>query len=115
MAMVKKARKQAAAKVAKRSTKKKSAKKKSAKKKSAGRKAAVAKKRRKVAAKVSAPKKFQPISEAKPAAKAAVPPPRKTIVERLEGAVGAVADIFTDAEQLHHRLDPDPSRDPDPE
>jgi hypothetical protein len=110
MAMVKKARKQAAAKVAKRSTKKKSA-----KKKSAGRKAAVAKKRRKVAAKVSAPKKFQPISEAKPAAKAAVPPPRKTIVERLEGAVGAVADIFTDAEQLHHRLDPDPSRDPDPE
>ena len=98
-------------------------------KKGAARKAAAAKKPRKTAAKrvakaaapkavapkAVAPKKPAPITTAKPAAKKAPPPPRKSIVQRIEGAVTAAVDILTDAEQLHHRLDPDPARDVDPE
>ena len=127
--MAKKTRKKPAAKAAKKS--KALTKRKSAKKKVAARKTAVAKKRRKSVAKPAAPKtaapktaapkaaapvKPAPIVLAKPAPKQSVPPPRrKSIVQRIEGAVTAAVDILTDAEQLHHRLDPDPSRDRDPE
>ena len=132
-AMAKKTRKKPAAKAAKKSMA--LTKGKSAKKKVAARKTALVKKRRKsvaknapktaapktaapkaAAPKAAAPTKSAPITLAKPAPKENVPPPRrKSIVQRIEGAVSAAVDILTDAEQLHHRLDPDPSKDRDPE
>ncbi len=112
--MAKKARKKVAAKAnkpAKRATKRRGAVAKSR------RKAATAKKAKPVA------KKAKPIvKQAKPVAKPAKPVAEKPIVapqaapqpqsfvkrveQKIEGAVAAVIDTLTDAERLHHKLDP---------
>jgi hypothetical protein len=112
--MAKKTRRKTAsrsAKTLKPAGKKKKTKSKTAKQKSTNKKAAVAKTRRTAAAKPA--KKSKPAVQAKPAPKKAVRPPQKTFVQRVEGAFGAVADILTDAEQLHHRLDPGISKEPE--
>ncbi len=114
--MAKRTRKKAAAIATKKSTvltRKKSAKAKNAKAKNAGRKAATAKQRRKVATKVAAPKKSAPVPKTKAAPEKAASPSRKSFVEKVEGAVGAMVDIFTDAERLHRRLDPGISNEPE--
>jgi hypothetical protein len=91
--------------------KKKTAKSKTAKQKSTNKKAAVAKTQRTGAAKPA--KKSKPPVQAKPAPRKAARPPHKSFVQRVEGAFGAVADILTDAEQLHHRLEPGISNEPE--
>lgn len=96
--MAKKARKKVAAKATK------TAKRKSAPK----RKAAVTTARHKTAA----PKKAKAAAKQQPAAKPAAQP-RRSIVQRIEGAVSAVFDTLTDAERLHHKLDPGISPEPE--
>ncbi len=118
--MAKKKRKKPAAKAAK--TAKASARKKVAKKKTAGKKivakkTAVAKTRGKSAvAKQSKSVAKKPITKppVKPAAgtKPAAPPP-ESLSHKIAGAVGAVVDIFTDAERLHHKLEPGISNEPE--
>ena len=97
-----KTRKRAAAKVAKKS---KALKKKGARK-AARKKTAIAKKRGKVAAKKK-PARKTIRRKARP----------ESFVHKAEHEVEAVAteiaDIFTDAERLHQRLDPDISREPE--
>jgi hypothetical protein len=57
-----------------------------------------------------------PVANNQPASAAtATPPAHESLAHRIGGAFKAVVDTLTDAEQLHHRLDPDASRDPDPE
>jgi hypothetical protein len=46
-----------------------------------------------------------------PAAKTGTP--QETLSHKIAHAVGAVVDVFTDAERLHHRLDPDISNEPE--
>jgi phenylalanyl-tRNA synthetase alpha subunit len=98
----KKTRKKVTAKAAKKS---KALKKKAAKKKTAKRKTAITKKRRKVAAKKKpAPKKVRK------------PPPESfahKVEHEVEDVVTEIADIFTDAERLHQKLDPGISREPE--
>ena len=107
-AMAKKTRKKAAAKATKKS-------KASTRKKGAKTKAAVPKKRRKVAAQ----KKSKPIAKktliAKktPARKKIRKPPPESFSEKVAEAFTAVVDTLTDAERLHHELDPDVSREPE--
>jgi hypothetical protein len=112
--MAKKTRTKAAAKAAKlkASSKKKAAKKKTVAKKVATKMAITTKGRKAVA-----PKKSKPV--AKPAAKTkpAGEQPHQSLLERVEkkiaGAFTAVADTLTDAEQLHEKLDPGVSREPE--
>ncbi|GEM_PF-711469 len=119
--MAKKARKKVAAKAnkpAKRATKRRGAVAKSR------RKAATAKKAKPVAKKAKPiVKQAKPVAKpAKPVAKPAKPVAEKPIVapqaapqpqsfvkrveQKIEGAVAAVIDTLTDAERLHHKLDP---------
>lgn len=96
---------------------------KAAKKKTVGKKTskktaakrAVAKKRPKVAiGKKSKPAAAKP--KAPPAtgpAATTVAPPRETLSHKIASAVGSVLDVFTDAERLHHRLEPDISNEPE--
>ena len=39
--------------------------------------------------------------------------PEKTIGQKVEGAFEAVLDVLTDAEQLHHKLEPEISTEPE--
>lgn len=48
-------------------------------------------------------------------APASAPSPHESFSHRIGSAFKAVVDTLTEAEQLHHRLEPNPSRDPDPE
>ena len=121
--MAKKKRKKATAKVAKttkalakKKTTKALAKKKAAKRKTAGKKIAVAKKRPKTAVATQAKSVAKkPVvkapAQSAPGTKAAAPP--ETLSHKIADAVGAVVDIFTDAERLHHKLEPDISNEPE--
>jgi hypothetical protein len=101
--MAKKTRKKSAAKAAK------------TRKKTAKRKNAVARKSRKVAAR----KKSKPVASKTLIAKErAAPntirkPPPGGLLHEVEEVVTEVGDIFSDAEQLHQRLDPGISREPE--
>jgi hypothetical protein len=105
--MAKKSRKKAAAKAAKKS------------KGSEKKKAVPAKKRRKVLAR----KKSKPAAKKKLAAKAkSAPktirkPPAESFVQKVEreaeDVIRGIGDIFSNAEQLHQRLDPGVSREPE--
>ena len=105
--------------MAKKARKKVTAKAKKPARRAAKRRAVVAKPRRKAAT----AKKAKPVAnKAKPVAKQTKPiaakpivapqpaPPPKSFVKRveqkIEGAVAAVIDTLTDAERLHHKLDP---------
>ncbi|MGH6672149.1 MAG: hypothetical protein ACRECV_09285 [Xanthobacteraceae bacterium] len=105
--MAKKARRKRASKAV---TKSKAPPKIAKTKAAANKKVAIAKQRRRRAGKA---KKSKAVAQARPAPKTAVMPPRKTLVQRIEGAFTAVADILTDAEQLHHRLEPTISNEPE--
>jgi len=101
--MAKKTRKRTAAKVTKKSkalTKKKSA---------------ISKKRRKVAAqKKSKPiAKKKLIAKKKPAEKKISTQPPESFPHKVADAFTAIVDILTDAEQLHHKLDPGVSNEPE--
>jgi hypothetical protein len=117
--MAKKKRKKATAKAAKRTkalATKALAKKKTAKKKITGKKIAVAKKRPKTKAATqtkSSAKKPATKAPARsgPGTKAGAPP--ETLSHKIAGAVSAVVDIFTSAERLHHKLEPDISNEPE--
>jgi hypothetical protein len=72
--------------------------------------------------KILAPKKSDPIAAIPPAAQqqsatpASAPvPAHESLSHRIGSAIKAVVDTLADAEQLHRRLDPDPSKDVDPE
>src|SRR5579871_6782871 len=106
-AMAKKARKKVAAKAnkpAKRATKRRGAVAKSR------RKAATAKKAKPVAKKAKPiVKQAKPVAEKPIVAPQAAPQPQsfvKRVEQKIEGAVAAVIDTLTDAERLHHKLDP---------
>jgi hypothetical protein len=116
--MARKARKKAAARAAK--TPKASRKKKAAKRKAVAKNAA-----KKIVTtrslKAATPKNSKPV--AKPATKtAATPnpaggPAQPSLLKRIEKKAASVftgiADILTDAEQLHEKLDPGISREPE--
>jgi hypothetical protein len=101
-AMVKKTRKKSAAKAAKKA-------KASSKTKGAKKKAAPAKSRRKVAAR----KKSKPAANKKPAGKKVHKSLLKEIEDKVSGAFHAIVDTFTDADRLHHQLDPGVSKEPE--
>jgi hypothetical protein len=126
--MAKKKRKKATAKAAKTTkalAKKKSVQKKVAKKKVIRKKIAVAKNRRKLttadkskSVAKTADKTADKTTVAKtPAITAAgqkpAAPHRESLPHKIESAVAAVVDIFTDAERLHHKLEPDISNEPE--
>jgi hypothetical protein len=96
---------------------KKSRRKAAKKSKAATKKKGVAtKKKRKIAVrKKSSPavrKKL--VAKKKPAGKkATTPSPPESISRKVAGAFNAVVDVFTDAERLHQKLDPDISREPE--
>lgn len=102
--MAKKKRK-AAAKAAKTSK---------AKRKVAKKKTAIAKKRGTLAARKRKPVVTKAAVQAKPAEgkKAGAPPP-ESLSHKIGSAVGAVIDILTDAERLHHKLEPGISNEPE--
>jgi hypothetical protein len=91
-AMAKKARKKPASKAAKKS-------------KGFKKKGAMSKKKRKAAAK----KKSKPVAKKRLGSK----PPPKSFPGKVAGAFTALADTLTDAERLHHKLDPGVSREPE--
>lgn len=111
--------------MAKKARKKVTAKAKKPAKRAAKRKAAVAKSRRKTATKAKPvskkaqpiAKKAKPIAEKKPiVAPQAAQPPRsfvQKVEQKIEGAVAAAVDILTDAERLHHKLEPGISQIPE--
>jgi hypothetical protein len=96
-AMAKKVRKKAASKATKKS--------RALPKK----KGAVTKKKRKAAAK----KKSKPIAKKKLTRKKIRKPPPESLRDEVAGAFTAVVDTLTDAERLHHKLDPGVSREPE--
>jgi hypothetical protein len=104
--MAKKTRKKAAAKAAKKS---KGLKKKAAATKK-GRKAAARKK-----SKPAAKKKL--IAKARPARRKIRKPPPVSFPQKVEreaeDIIRGIGDIFSDAEQLHQKLDPGVSREPE--
>ncbi|HEY1473742.1 MAG TPA: hypothetical protein VGF53_06625 [Pseudolabrys sp.] len=63
--------------------------------------AVVAKKKRKTAAKKKTARKAKP------------KPKRKGVIATIVGAASAVVDTLTDAERLHHKLEPHVSPDPE--
>ena len=89
--MAKKSRKKSAAKAKKKPAA-------AAKKKSK----TVAKKKSKVVAKRKAARKAKPKSK-----------PRKGVLAQIAGAAKAVVDTLTDAEQMHHKMEPHVSREPE--
>jgi len=97
--MAKKTRKRVASKAARKS--------KAATKKA--KKAAPTKKRRKAAAQ----KKSKPAVSKKPAAKKVRTPRPESLPERVADVFTAIVDTLTDAERLHHKLDPGVSREPE--
>jgi hypothetical protein len=88
---------------------------------SKNRRAAAAKSTTRAAARTKAPHKKKASAATPPPAATKQPerpagvPPRQSFSHRIAGAFKAVVDTLADAEQLHHRLDPDPTRDLDPE
>jgi hypothetical protein len=77
-------------------------------------KRAASKTRRKTATpkklKAAAPTKPQaPAPQAQPATKPSGAP-RESLAHRIGGAFKAVVDTLSDAERLHHQLDPDPTK-----
>jgi len=54
-----------------------------------------------------------PPRKAKPPAKKKPVAPAESLPQKIAGAFTAVVDILTDAERLHHRLDPGISREPE--
>jgi hypothetical protein len=80
---------------------------------SAHRKRAATKPRRKAAPPKQA-KSAARKNTAKPAGRPSAKPP-ETLAHKIAGAFKAVVDTLADAEQLHHRLDPDASQDIAPE
>jgi hypothetical protein len=109
--------------MAKKARKKVAAKAKKPARRAAKRKTAAAKARTKPRRKVATAKKAKPVAnKAKPVAQKAaavskqaivaqqLPTPPKSFVQKveqkIEGAVAAAIDILTDAERLHHKLDP---------
>ena len=110
-------RNKAAAKATKRAktaTRRKAAKKKTAKRKSAKTKRTAAKKPRKLAArKTTKPAAKKTVAaKTKPAAGTINAPP-ESLPHKVAGVFSAVVDIFTDAERLHHKLEPDISNEPE--
>jgi hypothetical protein len=106
--MAKKTRKKTASKAGKKIkalTRKKAAKKKIAVTKKS-RKAAAAKKSKPVAKKTA-------VAKTRPAATKASAPPPESLPHKIAGAFTAVVDILTDAERLHHKLDPGISNEPE--
>ena len=77
--------------------------------KGAKRKPFVATNRRKVAAR----KPSKPVASKKPAGKTAQKSLLKNIEEKVANAVSAVFDTLADAEQLHRKLEPEVSREPE--
>lgn len=75
----------------------------------AKKKGAVTKKIRKVAAQ----KKSQPAATKKRAGQEARNAPPKSFPNKVAGVFTAIADTVTDAERLHHQLDPGVSREPE--
>lgn len=75
--------------------------------------------------KIAAPKRIKSVAPKqaksggkKPAADATATlaeKPSESFSHNVAGGFKAVLDTLVDAEQLHHRLDPDPAGDPDPE
>lgn len=65
-------------------------------------------------AKSIAPKNAEAVATKKPAGQPVVKQ-RESFTHKIAGAFEAAVDTLVDAEELHHRLDPDPTRDPDPE
>jgi predicted lipid-binding transport protein (Tim44 family) len=61
-----------------------------------------------------APKNAKPAAKKKPTGQPAAKQP-ENFLHKVAGAFEGVVDTLVDAEQLHHRLDPDPTRDLDPE
>ena len=112
--MGKKARKKVAAKArkpAKRAAKRTAAVAKSRRKAAPTKKTKPAAKTAKPAAKTAKPvaKKAKPIAGKSIVAPQPAPPPKsfvQRVEQKIEGAVAAAIDILTDAERLHHKLDP---------
>jgi len=106
--MAKKTRKRVASKAAKKS-------KALTGKKGAKKKAAVTKKRRKIAAR----KKSKPVAKKKliakktPGRKKIRKAPPESFLHKVDDVFTAVVDTLTDAERLHHKLDPGVSREPE--
>jgi hypothetical protein len=99
--MAKKARKATAAKAGKAKT-------------SAGKKRTAAKARRKAATH----KRTKSVAKKKSVAKgkragSRFAKRRESLLQKVEGAVEAVLDTLTDAEQLHRKLEPEVSREPE--
>lgn len=63
---------------------------------------------------LAAPKKSRPAAKTISAAKRGTKPP-ESFLRKVAGAIKGVVDTLTEAEELHHRLDPDASRDVEPE
>jgi hypothetical protein len=85
---------------------------KKARKKSASKtkkKAAIAKKKRKAAAK----KTSKAAARKKAARPAKAKPQRKGVFAGIVGAAKAVVDTLTNAERLHHKMEPHVSREPE--
>ncbi len=72
-------------------------------------KSAIAKKKRKPAAK----KTSKAAARKKAAKPAKAKPQRKGVVAGIVGAAKAVIDTLTDAERLHHKMEPHVSREPE--
>jgi hypothetical protein len=113
-----------AAKTTKASAKQKAAKKKPAKKKTAGakirRKLKLAKKSKSVTnrpankpAKTAAKKPVAMTPAKTTVGGKPVAPPPESLSHKIANAVGAVVDNFTDAERLHHKVDPGISNEPE--
>ena len=96
-AMVKKTHRKAAAKATKKS------------KTSTKKKGTISKKRRKIAAR----KKSKPVAKKTPARKKIRKAPPENLLHKVEDVFTAVVDTLTDAERLHHKLDPGVSREPE--
>jgi hypothetical protein len=85
---------------------------KKARKKSASKtkkKSAIAKKKRKPAAK----RTFKAAARKKAAKPTKATPQRKGVIAGIAGAAKAVVDALTDAERLHHKMEPHVSREPE--
>jgi hypothetical protein len=80
----------------------------------AQRKATAPKKATPKKAKSVAPKKAKPVATEKSTGQSVVKR-QESFSHKVAGAFEAVVDTLVDAEQLHRRLDPDPTRDHDPE
>jgi hypothetical protein len=87
-------------------TRKRTASKATKKAKTSSEKGAMAKTRRKVVV----PKKFK---SRKARVRKPIPPAPESFSQKVAGAFHAIVDTLSDAEQLHHKLDPGVSREPE--